>query len=406
MERKLAAILATDVAGYSAMMGEDEAGTFAALRDLRATILDPLVAAHKGRIVKLMGDGALVEFASAVNAVECAVAIQTSKRTPAAQHIQLRIGINVGEVIVEDGDLYGDTVNIAARIEALAPSGGIALSAAVHDQVARKVSIPFASMGDRTLKNISDPVLLYQVVLGDDATDQPKDPGRSAHGGKPSIAVLAFDNRSRDPEQEYFSDGISEDIITELSRFQDLFVIARNSSFSYKGKAVKVQQIGHELGVQYIVEGSVRKAANRVRITVQLVEAATGNHIWAERYDRELEGIFDLQDEITQAIVAVLPFRLRAMLAERANKKPSGSLTANDCMMRARWLNNKTAGEKREEALAQLFKAIQLDPEYAPAYALLARLHSYSVSEYTTQGKMTSLFGLESDRFGQVRRQA
>lgn len=383
MERRLTAILAADVVGYSSLMGKDEEGTLAALNRHRAELFDPTVARHNGRIIKLMGDGVLVEFASAVNAVECALAIQNAGSRTADDPIRLRIGINVGDVIVDGDDLYGDGVNIAARVEGLAESGGIALSEFAYDQVARKVNIAFEDAGTYQLKNISDAVRIYRVASGPSPSDRTPGPARPE---KPSIAVLAFTNMSGDPEQEYFSDGISEDIITELSRFQELFVIARNSSFSYKGKATKVQEIGEDLGVGYVVEGSVRKAGQRVRITVQLVEAATGNHMWAERYDRELEDIFDLQDQITQAIVTVLPYRLMSALAENVKKKPSGNLTAIECFMRARWLFDKASGTTRDKVLELLAKAIELDPGYGPAHALTAYIHSYSVYTFSPLG--------------------
>lgn len=379
--------MAADVVGYSTLMSEDEAGTLGALKRHREVLFDPLVTKHKGRVIKLMGDGALVEFASAVDAVECAFAIQTAPSSSDFERIKLRIGVNVGDVIVEGADLYGDGVNIAARLEALAQPGGIVLSVFVHQQVERKVDFSFQYAGEFDLKNIPVAVPVYRVVLEDGEAGLSKASRAPARSDRPSIAVLAFNNMSGDPEQEYFSDGISEDIITELSRFQDLILIARNSSFSYKGKSTRVQEIGRDLGVQYVVEGSVRKAANRVRVTVQLVETENGNHVWAERYDRELEDIFELQDEITQAIVAVLPFRLRSTLAENARKKPSESLTAVDCFMRARWLDNRTAGPVRDEALELLSSAIALDSGYAPAYALLAGIHAYSVYTLSPLGE-------------------
>lgn len=385
MERRLCAILAADVVGYSKLMGEDEEATLTHLKAHRSELFEPCVVEHSGRIIKLMGDGTLVEFSSVVEAVKCAVAIQSAQAI-ADGPIRLRIGINLGDIIVEGDDIYGDGVNIAARIEPLADPGGIVLSAFAYQQVERKVDFAFEDAGEHRLKNIDSPIQVYRVALDTGENRRTEELEAPVQTNRPSIAVLAFDNMSDDPEQEYFSDGISEDIITELSRFQDLFVIARNSSFSYKGTSTKVQEIGVNLGVEYVVEGSVRKAGNRIRVTVQLVEAATGNHIWAERYDRELEDIFDLQDEITQAIVTMLPFRLRTMLAENVRTKRSDNLTAVDCFMRARWLGHKTAEGVRDEVLDLLSRAIAIDPDYAPAYALMADLHAYSVYTFSPLG--------------------
>jgi len=375
VERKLAAILAADVVGYSKLMADDEAGTLAALKAHRADCFDPLTAKHNGRIVKLMGDGVLVEFASVVDAVQCAVVIQKALAEQDGP-IKLRIGINLGDIIIEGDDIYGDGVNLAARIEALAEPGSVALSEYVHNQVDRKVSYAFEDTGLHTLKNIDRPVRVFRVVPDDIAAARP--PSETPDAEKPSIAVLAFTNMSGDPEQEYFSDGISEDIITELSRFRELFVIARNSSFSYKGKSTKVQDIGRDLGVTYVVEGSVRKAGQRVRITVQLVETETGNHVWAERYDREMEDIFDLQDEITRTIVTVLPLRLQGAMVEHARKKPSESLSAYECFLRAQQLYDHTSGNA-PETLELLATAIRIDPKFAQAFALTAYVHAYSV---------------------------
>lgn len=382
MERRLCAILAADVVGYSRLMSKDEESTLAHLKSHRSELFEPCIEDHGGRIIKLMGDGTLVEFASVVEAVKCAVAIQSAQAITDGP-IRLRIGINLGDIIVEGDDIYGDGVNIAARIEALADPGGVMLSASAYQQVERKVDFAFEDAGEHRLRNIDTPVRVYRVVLDTGGNKQTAKFSAPVQTNRPSIAVLAFDNMSRDPEQEYFSDGISEDIITELSRFQDLFVIARNSSFSYKGTSTKVQEIGENLGVDYVVEGSVRKAGNRIRVTVQLVEASTGNHIWAERYDRELEDIFDLQDEITQAIVMMLPFRLRTMLAENARTKRSDNLTAVDCFMRARWLGHKTAEGVRAEVLELLSRATAIDAGYAAAYALMADLHAYSVYTFS-----------------------
>ena len=301
-ERRLAAIMSADVAGYSRLMGTDEAGTLSALKALRKDVFAPQVTAHKGRVVKLMGVGALVEFPSVVDAVDCAIAVQ---RALADESIKLRIGINLGDIIIEGSDIYGDGVNVAARIQEVAAPGGVALSAVAHDQVAGKVEAAFEDAGEHELKNIDKPVRVYRW------TDADANPMSSTLGAgealplpdKPSIAVLPFTNMSGDAEQEYFSDGIAEDIITALSRMPWFFVIARNSSFTFKGRAVDVKMVARELGVRYVLEGSVRKAGQQVRITGQLVDAITGNHVWADRYDRDLTDIFAVQDEVTEAIV-------------------------------------------------------------------------------------------------------
>jgi TolB-like protein len=302
LQRRLAAILSADVVGYSRLMGLDEADTLSRLNVLRRELIDPAIAAHSGRIVKLMGDGALVEFASAVDAVTCAIEIQRQLRErdasgSEADPIRFRIGINVGDIIIEGDDILGDGVNIAARIEGIAEPGGISISEDAWRQVQGKVAANFVDAGEQNLKNIAKPVRVYRVELGDHGTAQ-RTPPSLALPDKPSIAVLAFQNMSGDPEQEYFADGIVDDIITGLARINWLFVIARNSSFVYKGKAIDVRQVGRELGVRYVLEGGVRKAGNRVRITTQLLEAETGAHLWADRYDGELQDIFDFQDRI------------------------------------------------------------------------------------------------------------
>ena len=324
-ERRLAAIMSADVAGYSRLMGADETGTLAALKALRKDVFAPQVAAHKGRVVKLMGDGALVEFPSIVNAVDCAVAVQ---RALADEAIKLRIGINLGDIIIEGSDIYGDGVNVAARIQEVAEPGGIALSATAHEHAAAKVDGCFRDGGEHDLKNIAKPVRIYHWTDEIFATTGLAEP--LALPDKPSIAVLPFTNMSGDAEQEYFSDGISEDIITELSRFRSLFVIARNSSFHYKGQSPKVQEVGRELGVQYVVEGSVRKASNRVRITAQLIEAESGNHLWAERYDRNLDDIFAVQDDVVRRIASTLVGRLEHERQERTKRQTSSQLTHQD----------------------------------------------------------------------------
>src|SRR5665811_2381808 len=323
VERRLAAILAADVAGYSRLMGVDEEGTLAALKADRREIIDPKIAEHRGRIVKTTGDGALVEFASSVDAVRCAMEIQRAlaernAAIPEDRRIEFRIGINVGDIIVDENDIYGDGVNIAARVETLASPGAICRSENAYQQMKGKLTLVVSDMGEQQLKNIAQPVRVYRVRLdGATATVAPTLPD------KPSIAVLPFANMSGDPEQEYFADGISEDIITGLSKLRWFFVIARNSSFIYKGNAVDVKRVARELGVRYVLEGSVRKSGNRVRITAQLIDAATNNHIWADRYDGELTDVFALQDEITKKVVAAIElgcWRPRASVRKTARR--------------------------------------------------------------------------------------
>jgi adenylate cyclase len=314
VERRLAAILAADVAGYSRLMGVDEEGTLAALKDLRKSLIDPKITEHRGRIVKTTGDGALVEFASAVDASRCALEIQRamSERNvdiPGDRRIELRIGINVGDIIIDGGDIFGDGVNVAARLEGLAEPGGICVSGRVQEDVEGKIGIAVEDAGEQQLKNIARPVRVYRVGVG--AGEPAGSRQTMTLPDKPSIAVLPFQNMSGDPEQEYFVDGMVDDIITGLSRIKWLFVIARNSTFTYKGSAVDVKRVGRELGVRYVLEGSVRKLADRVRITGQLIDAATGAHVWAERYDRKSDDIFALHDEIALSVVGAIEPSLR-----------------------------------------------------------------------------------------------
>jgi adenylate cyclase len=376
-ERRLAAIMSADVAGYSRLMGKDETGTLSALKALRKDVFAPQVAAHKGRVVKLMGDGALVEFPSIVNAVDCAIAIQQEL---AGQSIKLRIGINLGDIIIEGSDIYGDGVNVAARIQEVAEPGGVALSAVAHDQVLGKVGADFENAGEHEMKNIAKPVRIYRWTDG--ATDpQPVTPGAEDAlplPDKPSIAVLPFDNMSGDPEQEYFSDGITENIITDLSRFRDLIVIARNSTFAFKGMRANIQDVSRELGARYILEGSVQRSTDRVRITAQLIDGHTGGHLWAERYDRQLEDIFAVQDDVTEMIVGTLASgyggRLRKAWQRRTERKATENFQAFDCFMRALDTFSFTKDDTRRAA--ELFEeAIRLDPNYAKAYAKLAWMH-------------------------------
>jgi adenylate cyclase len=373
-------------------MGEDEAGTLAALKAHREDLIEPKIAEHEGRVVKLMGDGILAEFGSVVAAaVQSAVEIQQAMAerngdVPAARRIDFHVGINLGDVIVEGDDIYGDGVNIAARLEGLAEPGGICVARNVFDQVKGKVDTAFEDLGEREVKNIAEPARVYQVKSTAPGNQSGSTPSAALPlPDKPSIAVLPFVNMSGDAEQEYFSDGITEDVITELSHFRSLFVIARNSAFTYKGRAVNVRDVGRELGVQYVVEGSVRKAGNRVRITAQLVEAATGNHLWAERFDHELDDIFAVQDEVTQAIVAALPGRLDEAAVERARHKPTESLSAYDYLLRGKWRRNMST-ESDPEARALFEKAIEIDPRCAPAHAWLAFFHAYDVLRWGVPG--------------------
>ena len=381
MERRLAAILAADVVGYTRLMGADEAGTLQRLTELRQQNLEPLIAEHHGRIFKLIGDGLLVEFASVVDALACAQAWQDCVASHQAavdeeRRLTFRIGVNLGDVIVEGDDIYGDGVNIAARIESLAEPGGVYLSGDAHRHAKGKLDIGFDDLGDHDLKNVAEPVQVYRVSADHlAAASAPAKPAALPLPDKPSIAVLPFTNMSGDPEQEYFSDGITEDIITELSRIGDLFVIARNSSFSYKGKSLKVQEIGRDLGVAHLVEGSVRKAGNRVRVTAQLVEATTGNHVWAERYDRELDDIFAVQDDVTEQITEALQSRLQRPAEVRSERQTPQSIEAYDCILRAIEYSQRVTVEANAEVRVLCERALALDPDYAEAYTRLANTY-------------------------------
>ena len=380
LQRRLAAILSADVVGYSRLMGIDEAGTLARLKAMRRDLIDPLIAAHSGRTVKLMGDGALVEFASAVDAVTCAIEVQKQIRernagSPEDGQIQLRIGINVGDIIVDGDDIYGDGVNVAARIQALADPGGIYISRGAADQVRDKVPIKIQTRGEQIVKNIARPIEVFCIIAEERTavsvavheSETSVQPPMVAD--KPAIAVLPFVNISGEPEQEFFADGITEDILTELSRFRELFVISRNSAFVYKGKSINAQKVAKELGVQYVVEGSVRKAGSRVRITVQLIDAETDRHLWAERYDRELADIFAIQDEVTSSIVSILPGRVAAAAQDRVQRKLPENLAAYECVLAGKLLHHRSARADNEEALRMLDRAIALDPGYAHAHA-------------------------------------
>ena len=378
-ERRLAAVLAADMVGYSRLMEVDETGTLARLKTHRIELIDPAIAKNRGRIIKTTGDGMLVEFHSVADAVLCAAEVQRrmarrNTDVAPARWIQFRIGINLGDVIVEGNDIFGDGVNVAARLEMLAEPGGICVSGAVRDQVGDRLDdVAFEDLGDQNVKNISRPIRVFRVRFEPDPKTAPegaKDIAvATAMSKKPSIAVLPLVNMSGDPEQEFFADGLTEDIITELSRFHDLLVISRNSTFVHKGKAVKVQEVAREFGVEYVLEGSVRKAGDRIRVTVQLIDAETGRHIWAERYDRELEDIFAIQDEMTRAIVATLPGRVEAATHDRAKRKPTDNMAAYECVLAAKVLHHRSVRQDNAEAQRLLDRALALDPNYAHAHA-------------------------------------
>jgi adenylate cyclase len=381
VERRLAAIIAADVAGYSRLMGEDEEGTLRALKTHRKEMVDPKIIEHRGRIVKTTGDGMLVEFVSVIDAVRCAVEIQRNMverntDVPVHRRIQFRVGINVGDIISDGGDIFGDGVNVAARLEGLAESGGICVSRVVHDQVRDKLSFTFEDLGEQSVKNIARPIGVHRVHISEFAA-----PTRASvehpHSiiqvaDRPSIAVLPFTNMSGDKEQEYFADGIVEEIITALSHFRWLSVIARNSSFTYKGKNVDVKQVGRELGARYVLEGSVRKSGDRVRITGQMIDGSTGTHLWADRFDGALQDIFDLQDRVTAKVVGEIAPRLEQVEIERAKRKQTENLDAYDYFLRALASLHEWTRESNVEALRLFYHAIELDPSFASAYGLAA----------------------------------
>ncbi len=387
MERRLAAILAADVVGYSRLMERDEAGTFERLRQRRTEVVEPAILRHHGRVFKLMGDGLLAEFGSVVDAVECAAAIQQSmaeanRDMPDEGRIALRIGVHVGDVIVESEDRHGDAVNIAARLQEVAEPGGVCVSRAVVDHARHKVAFGFEPRGEQRLKNIAEPVAVYAIRL-DGAPEKQAPPLPD----KPSIAVLPFNNLSGDPEQDYLADGLTEDIITGLSRVSALFVIARNSVFTYKGRAVPVAQVARELSVRYVLEGSVRKSGSRVRITAQLVEATAGHHVWAEKFDREFVELFDLQDEITQAVVATTQTQI--LLAEGDPGRQSSRLEMSlwSLVNRAMWRIHDLTAESLAEARLLAEQALKIDPKCGPAWRCLSiaayhQAHMLSAADY------------------------
>ena len=378
INRRLAAILAADVVGYSRLMAGDEAGTLASLKRHRETVFDPAVAEYGGRIFKVMGDGTLVEFSSVVDAVQCAVAIQSSAPTAASngQNIKLRIGINLGDIIVEGEDIYGDGVNIAARLEPLAEPGGICVSAIVSESVGNRIDVSFEDCGEVTVKNVDRPIRVWKWRGGHVETGIGGE-SQITKRESSSLAVLPFDNMSGNSEDDYFSDGITEDIITDLSRIPGLLVIARNSSFAYKGKSVDIRTIGRELGVRTVLEGSVRRAANRIRINAQLIDTENGAHLWAERFDREITDIFALQDDITSHIVAALKIAFNPVAAKGTSGSAQNDVEAYEYMLRGRALVAKgiTSRETFEQASTLLNNAIERDPACAEAYALMSILH-------------------------------
>ncbi len=395
VERRLAAILAADVVGYSRLMEVDEAGTLAAMKAHRRELWTPLTGRHGGRVVGTAGDSLLVEFASAVAAIECAVAVQRGMAErnadlPDGQRMLLRIGVNIGEVIVDGEDIYGEGVNIAARLEALCEPGGVALSGNVQEQVQGKLDESLEDTGAQEVKNIARPIRVWRWSEAAAAGPTMSGNEQLLLPDKPSVAVLPLDNMSGDPEQEYFSDGITEDIITALSHVRWLFVIARNSTFAYKGQSPDIREVARDLGVRYVLEGSVRKGGNKIRINAQLIDAQTGNHVWAQRYDRDLDDMFALQDEMTETIVAAIEPELASVERERARRKPPESLGAWECYQRGLWHLYQFTKDANAEAQAFFRRAIELDADFAPGYAglgdalYLSMMHGYAESHAET----------------------
>jgi adenylate cyclase len=369
VQRRLAAILAADVVGYSSLMQHAEERTYAEFERLKRELIEPSLSRHEGRLIKTTGDGALAEFASPLAAMRCAVEIQDHLASGSSP-LRLRIGLNLGDVIVgQDGDLYGDGINIAVRLEGIANPGGILISHKVHSEVDGRLDVGFEDRGEQRLKNISKPVRAYAVRAGTYSALTKRIGAAPPLPDKPSIAVLPFENMSGDPDQEYFADGMVEEITTALSRFQWLFVIARTSTFAYKGRAVDVKQVSRELGVRYVLEGSVRKSANRVRITAQLIDATSGAHLWADRFDGSLENVFELQDQVASGVVGAIDPKLLAAEMARVKRKTPADLDAYDYFLRASDQIYRWTSESHEEALRLLYKAIELEPDYAQAYA-------------------------------------
>jgi adenylate cyclase len=398
INRKLAAILAADVVGYSRLMASDEEGTLAALKRHRQTVFEPAVAAHRGRIVKLIGDGTIAEFASVVDAVNCALSVQRSGHSlqPDGSHqpkIVLRIGINLGDVIIEDDDIYGDGVNIAARLEPVAEPGGICISSIVNESIGNRIDVRFQDGGQINIKNIDRPIRIFRWHPGSAQAAAGRWSNNAAPQPHAAIAILPFTNMSGDSEQEYFSDGISEDIITDLSKIAGLMVIARNSSFAYKGRSVDVRTIGRELGVQSVLEGSIRRVGNRVRITAQLIDAISGGHLWADRYDRDLTDIFEVQDDVTRRIVDALKVTLSPGEKKRLADTKTSNLAAYDCLLRGRefMLGKEKNRETFEQAITYFNKALEYDPNYSQAYACLGFAHIFDYQNRWTDDPDSSL---------------
>jgi TolB-like protein/class 3 adenylate cyclase len=405
MERRLVAVLAADVAGYSRLMGADEEGTLAQLKAIRKTLVDPTIAAHRGRIVKTTGDGLLIEFASAVDALRGAAEVQRAMakqntNLPQDARIEFRIGIHVGDIIIDDNDIFGDGVNIAARLEGIAEPGGICVSDDAQRQMRGKIDLAFDDMGPQSLKNIAEPMRAWRLQIDKNSTPKKAtvEPQPLALPDKPSIAVLPFQNMSGDPEQEYFADGMVEDIITALSRFKSLFVIARNSCFTYKGKTVDIKQVGQELGVRYVLEGSVRKAGDRLRITGQLIEAATDRHLWADKFDGALQDVFELQDQITTSVVGLITGKVSEIEIERAKQKPTNRLDSYDFYLRGQaWMNKR---KPLPEGYDCFRKAFELDPEFGAAYAMAA--FALMMQQYVSGVPLTAELRAEAIRLANL----
>jgi TolB-like protein/class 3 adenylate cyclase len=377
MERRLAAVLAADVVGYSRLMGADEEGTLRSLKEHRHAVVAPSIATHRGRIVSTAGDGLLAEFASVVDAVDCACDIQSriaerNADVEAGRRLEFRIGVNLGDVIVDGDDIFGDGVNIAARLEAMAQPGGICVSSVVRDQLIEKRDLDFQDLGERTAKNIARPLRVYRLSLGAMGTAPPP----PSLPDRPSIAVMPFANMTGDASQDYFADGIVEDIITALSRFKEFFVIARNSTFVYKGRPVDIQQAARELGVRYVLEGSVRRGGNRVRISGQLIDAETRSHLWANRFDGTIDDVFELQDRITENVVAALAPTLHQAEIERARSKPVTNLDAYDYLLRAVPMVVANTAEEAATAIELLSEALRRSPTYARAHAYISMAYA------------------------------